>query len=418
MGLLRWLAAAAVGVAVAILLPSYLEPLVSAAELIAIVAGVAVFALGGVVAEMIGRQAADFDVIQQSSTLSDAVRALREEVRKVREVQHGQLDAVPEKTANIEALSGDVRVLKTVVSQLATRQAATERAAAAKAGERAVAAAKRGGDLTASRDEPGFDPGSPDAMADADDEPPLDDRGHLLAMAREAIHADRVDLYLQPILSLPQRKLQYYEFLPRLRDEDGGVIDPARVLERDQTNGLAAALDNQMLVRAVQYARRTRRRAQPISYFINIAGESLRDREFLNDFIAFMRDNTDLAGVLGFEITQHDAYRLDARTDAELTRLAGLGFRFCMDETTNLDLFVSDLSTKGYRFVKVDAAVLTSTLSRDGDPRALKRALDRGAIDLIVTGIETDATVLDLLDYAVDFGQGRVFGEPRPADPR
>jgi EAL domain-containing protein (putative c-di-GMP-specific phosphodiesterase class I) len=55
-------------------------------------------------------------------------------------------------------------------------------------------------------------------------------------------------------------------------------------------------------------------------------------------------------------------------------------------------------------------------LDRAGDPRSLKRALDRGAIDLIVSGIDTDPMLLDLLDYAIDFGQGILFGEARPAD--
>ena len=50
--------------------------------------------------------------------------------------------------------------------------------------------------------------------------------------------------------------------------------------------------------------------------------------------------------------------------------------------------------------------------------RALKRALDRGAMDLIVSGIDTDPMLLDLLDYAIDFGQGTLFGEPRPAELR
>ena len=56
-----------------------------------------------------------------------------------------------------------------------------------------------------------------------------------------------------------------------------------------------------------------------------------------------------------------------------------------------------------------------------GDPSAkldrgvqfLKRALERHGIDLIVEKIETEATLLDLLDYQIDFGQGYLFGEPQ-----
>ncbi|NND49890.1 MAG: EAL domain-containing protein, partial [Rhizobiales bacterium] len=41
-----------------------------------------------------------------------------------------------------------------------------------------------------------------------------------------AINDSRIDLYLQPIVTLPQRKVRYYEALTRLRDEDGHIITP------------------------------------------------------------------------------------------------------------------------------------------------------------------------------------------------
>ena len=43
---------------------------------------------------------------------------------------------------------------------------------------------------------------------------------------RGAIDANRVDLYLQPIVTLPQRKVRYYEAMSRLRTEDGDVLLP------------------------------------------------------------------------------------------------------------------------------------------------------------------------------------------------
>jgi cyclic-di-GMP phosphodiesterase TipF (flagellum assembly factor) len=57
-------------------------------------------------------------------------------------------------------------------------------------------------------------------------------------------------------------------------------------------------------------------------------------------------------------------------------------------------------------------------LARGDDPqldmRRFKGALDRCAMDLIVEKIETDDMLLDLLDLKIDYGQGYLFGEPRP----
>ena len=54
--------------------------------------------------------------------------------------------------------------------------------------------------------------------------------GDLLETIRASLEENRVDLYLQPIVSLPQRKLRYYEALSRLRAEDGKVIMPAQYI--------------------------------------------------------------------------------------------------------------------------------------------------------------------------------------------
>ena len=54
---------------------------------------------------------------------------------------------------------------------------------------------------------------TPDDLAQLDDAAILD-------IVREAIDTDRVDLYLQPIVSLPQRKHRFYECFSRIRDRD------------------------------------------------------------------------------------------------------------------------------------------------------------------------------------------------------
>ncbi|MDE3115865.1 MAG: EAL domain-containing protein, partial [Pseudomonadota bacterium] len=53
----------------------------------------------------------------------------------------------------------------------------------------------------------------------------------LLETIRASLEENRVDLYLQPIVSLPQRKLRFYEALSRLRAEDGTVIMPAQYIK-------------------------------------------------------------------------------------------------------------------------------------------------------------------------------------------
>src|SRR5262249_55316973 len=81
-------------------------------------------------------------------------------------------------------------------------------------------------------------------------------------------------------------------------------------------------------------------------------------------------------------------------------------------------LDLDDLGKRHFRFVKIDAArLLDATRGPDAkfDMKRFKAALDRNGIDLIVERIETEETLVELLDFNIDLGQGFLFGEPRPA---
>ncbi|HEX4533632.1 MAG TPA: EAL domain-containing protein, partial [Rhizomicrobium sp.] len=69
----------------------------------------------------------------------------------------------------------------------------------------------------------------------------------LLETIRASLEENRVDLYLQPIVSLPQRKLRFYEALSRLRADDGTIIMPAQYMKVAAPAGLMSVVDNLLL---------------------------------------------------------------------------------------------------------------------------------------------------------------------------
>ncbi len=76
----------------------------------------------------------------------------------------------------------------------------------------------------------------------------LDD-SFVVHIVREGIAKDRVDLVLQPIVSLPQRKRRFYEAYTRIRDDKGEVFRPEQYIAIAEREGLVTALDNLMLFR-------------------------------------------------------------------------------------------------------------------------------------------------------------------------
>lgn len=103
------------------------------------------------------------------------------------------------------------------------------------------------------------------------------DETHILEIIREALRLDRIDVYLQPIVSLPQRRKRFYECYTRIRDEAGNVIGPGQYIDIAERAGLVSAIDNMLLFRCVQLIRRSQQRNYDTAFYCNISASTLAD---------------------------------------------------------------------------------------------------------------------------------------------
>lgn len=329
------------------------------------------------------------EVVRRVALLQEETDLARSEVEALRT----RMDDLPD----AERLSGELKVLQGLLKQLAERKDQAGGATAAIAGPEQAA-----GGVTSGRQ------GAAVVSMDGEE---------LLAAIEEALRDEAVELYLQPVVSLPQRKRRFYECFSRIVLPNGSVITPEQYIPVAERAGLVAAIDNLLLVRCVQLVRRARRDHLDVGFFCNISNASLTDVDFFQDFITFMAENRQLAETLVFEFDHSSVAAEDYITRMNLQRLRGVGYRFSLDQVHGLDLDLEDLARQGFRYVKVNAHLLHE-MARGDDPvldmRSFKGALDRNAMDLIVEKIESEDMLLDLLELKVDFGQGYLFGEPRP----
>ena len=72
-------------------------------------------------------------------------------------------------------------------------------------------------------------------------------------------------------MTLPQRKVRYYEAMTRLRTEDGTLILPSDFLAHAEKSGLMPRIDNVLLFRCVQVVRRLLLKNREIGLFCNVS---------------------------------------------------------------------------------------------------------------------------------------------------
>jgi cyclic-di-GMP phosphodiesterase TipF (flagellum assembly factor) len=247
----------------------------------------------------------------------------------------------------------------------------------------------------------------------------------LLETVREALAENRVDLYLQPVVGLPQRRTVFYESYSRLRDETGRIMMPAEYLAVAEPEGLVTAIDNLLLFRCVQIVRRLAKTDKKVGIFCNVSMASLGDESFFPQFLEMLSANRDLAGALIFEVGQ-SAFETRGAVEARyMGKLADLGFRFSIDKITDLDLDFQDLARSDVKFIKIGAQFLLDQLTETDEGLILKSVPDLAAedfaaltrrygVEIIAEKVEAERQIVDILELDIGYGQGHLFGEPRP----
>jgi cyclic-di-GMP phosphodiesterase TipF (flagellum assembly factor) len=383
------------------------------------------------------------DRLEASNQLSNLARGSGDLARQLAEFGR-RLSAIEAKTdtvidralATAQPLASEIEELSTLVKQLADSVAAHEVAL-----HESVRIDDRGSDHRPSvvSAEPVPAPGTmaaatsqgpaaaaaPPAGPNAAPAPPAPpkvagfaglDRDGIIAAIKSAVDGSRIELYLQPVVTLPQRKVRYYEALSRLKSETGDLVAAGDFLSYAEAGALMPKLDDLSVLRCVQVVRRLLLKNRDIGLFCNLSGATLTNSGF-SKFLEFMEANRAIAPALMFEFTQSAVRAMGPIEHESLAALAERGFRFSMDNLTDLRVDARELNERGFRFVKAPAALLfnrVSVASTDIHPADFSDLLGRFGIDLIAERIESESTVVDLLDYDVRFGQGFLFSPPRP----
>jgi cyclic-di-GMP phosphodiesterase TipF (flagellum assembly factor) len=362
----------------------------------------------------VGGQIADL-----SRGTADLARQVAEFGRRLATIEGRLVSANSAGADRMQSVAGEISELGVLVKQLATTVAGHEEMLAAAA--TASSPAPAGKPEPEPHNELAF---SPEAGSLAAIEPapaaraaPSRSLSQLLAAVKNAVEENRLDIYLQPMVTLPQRKVRYYEAVTRLRDDKGVILAADDFIGVAEAAGLIGRIDHAVMLRCVQVLRRLMVRNKEVGVFCNVSAGTLGNPTSFAQCLDFLEANRALSPFFVLEFKQTTFRNLGPTETEHLAALSQRGYRFSIDHVTDLRVEPRELADRGVRFIKVPAALLLDprqTSASDIHPSDLSDLLGRFGIDLIAEKIEGERAVVDLLDYDVRFGQGFLFAPPRP----
>src|SRR6185295_4154486 len=270
----------------------------------------------------VGHQLADLsrggaDVARQVAEIGRRLSAMEEKVETALDRTRAVTDPITVEIGElgtlVKQLAETVAAQETSIAELARRPTTLSIVAPAASEQSATAPAAP---------PPEAAPAAAAALQPAADiitAPEASNQDAAVAAIRTAIDGNRVDLYLQPIVTLPQRKVRFYEAMSRLRSERGEVV--RRLLLKNREIGL----------------------------FCNLSGSTLADSGF-PQFLEFLDANRAIAPSLVFEFTQSAVRAMGPLDHESLAALTERGFRFSMDNVTDMRIEPRELAGRGFRF--------------------------------------------------------------------
>lgn len=377
----------------------------------------------------VGGQIADL-----SRGTADLARQVAEFGRRLAAIEGRVVSANSASSDRIQAVLGEINELGGLVKQLAVSVASHEdllaqgaAAAAAPApasrphsepqAEPAIAPEPA---ATAVRPAPAAAAKPASSAVAAEAASPSRNQPQLLPAVKNAVEENRLDIYLQPMVTLPQRKVRFYEAVTRLRDDKDQILAADDFIPTAEAGGLIGKIDHMVMLRCIQVLRRLMVRNKDVGVFCNVSAATLGNPVNFAQCLDFLEANRALAPSFVLEFKQATFRRLGPTEIENLAALSQRGYRFSIDHVTDLRIEPRDLADRGVRFIKVPAALLLDpkqSSTSDIHPSDLSDLLGRFGIDLIAEKIEGERAVVDLLDYDVRFGQGFLFAPPRPLRP-
>src|SRR6185369_7633320 len=323
----------------------------------------------------VGGQIADL-----SRGTADLARQVAEFGRRLAAMEGKLVSANSAGAERIQAVVGEINELGTLVKQLAASVASHDDMLAAGAAGTAAAATPLAANAGTQTEPPQKDMLQKDLsqneMASSSEEAnagtlgafsathltaqstPLRSQAQILAAVKSAVDENRIDIYLQPMVSLPQRKVRFYEAVTRLRDERDQVLAADDFILIAEAAGLIGRIDHAVMLKCVQVLRRLMVRNKDVGVFCNVAATTLGNPTTFVQYLDFLEANRALAPSLVLEFKQATFRNLDLVKSEHLAALAQRGFRFSIDHVTDLRIEPRELADRGVRYIKVPAALL------------------------------------------------------------
>jgi diguanylate cyclase (GGDEF)-like protein len=242
---------------------------------------------------------------------------------------------------------------------------------------------------------------------------------NLESAIRQALEHDEFALHYQPKLDLKTGRILGAEALIRWFQPRSGWVHPADFIPVAEDSGLIVPLTQWVLRHACEQAQAWRTMGlAPLRISVNISAIDFRQREFVDNLAAILKQTGLPPNQLELEITESVLMQNVDDTVDILNRIKAMGVRLALDDFGTGYSSLSYLRRFPIDVLKIDQSFVRGLHENSQDAQLISAIIGMGKsleLNIIAEGVETVEQLDFLRAQHCEEGQGFLFSKAVPA---
>lgn len=235
---------------------------------------------------------------------------------------------------------------------------------------------------------------------------------------RNALHADTMVLFYQPIMDVLTRRLIGVEALIRMAGANGSLVHPLDFIPVAEAAGLINPIGNWVIREACrQHGQWRAAGLPPVAIAVNVSPSQFRQASFTPMLAQAIAEFDVAPAFLQIELTESAVMDNVDETVIKLAELQAMGIQISLDDFGTGYSSLSHLSRLPLDKLKIDQSFIRSLGSTKSSRSITEAIIGLGRtlnLTVVGEGIESEESMTYLQDYGCDQVQGFLFSEPLP----
>ena len=226
---------------------------------------------------------------------------------------------------------------------------------------------------------------------------------------KSAFINDNIEVYFQPLVNNKTLKVDKYECLVRLIDEDGRVVAPYFFLDISKKSNQYTKLTKIVLEKSFQKFENL-----PFEFSVNISYEDIENPDFL-DFIKELLKKYNISNKVVFEILEDESIKNYNLLITFVDEVKALGCKVAIDDFGSGYSNFEHLLKMNIDYLKIDASLIKNIATNENSYKITKTIIEFAKnlnLKTIAEFVENEEIFNIVRSLGADYSQGYFFSAP------